>query len=247
MADVEVNKQETVEDLVQSNDPAKKRVARALIQDSGLANRSWYLNLMLTALLVGGGAMFLVLLLEFWILDMNLLGDPSPVWAQMPWFLPQFLVVFLSLQTMVMGVKTGLLQAPSVWMVVVGFVAFVFDVVALIFYQRLFWQCALNRGNFKTLEDEICTDNLVELSTIAWINVLFVAHSLTAIVIGVLVFSSDGERFEELRSGIMSGFGSIRKRVKNRLSDSQYPSFIPAGSNNARLSHRKTVGGWREQ
>jgi hypothetical protein len=247
MADVEVGGGESVEELLTSNEPGKKRVAHALIQDSGLANRSWFLNLLLVSLLVGGAAMFLTLLLEFWILDMDLLGDPSPVWAQIPWFLPQFVVVFLSLQTLVMGVKTGMLQAPSVWMVVAGFVAFVFNVVALIFYQRLFWQCVLDTGNFKALEDQICNDNLAELSTIAWINAVFVVHALTAIVTGVLVFSSDGERFEELRAGIMSGVGAVRSRVKSLRAGEQFPSFTGTSAVNSRLSRRKGAGGWREQ
>jgi len=243
----EVTGGETAIDLVQSSDPGKQRAAIGLIENSGLANRSWFLNLLLVGLLVSGGALFLVLLLEYWIIDMDLLGDPSPVWAQTLWFLPQLLVVFLSLQTLVMGVKTGLLQAPSVWMVISGFVAFVFDVVALIFYQRLFWQCVTDTGNFKALEDQICEHSLAELSTIAWFNVIFVVHSLVAIVTGVLVFSADGERFEELRSGIMSGVGRVASRFRSsqaKLVGSKYPGYISRASN--KLNRRKAgdAKGW---
>lgn len=245
MTDVEVNGEETVEDILDSPNPAKQRVARALIQDSGLANRVWYLNLLLVVLLVSGVSMFFAMFLEFWTLDMDLLGDVSPVWAQTPWFSPEILVVFLSLETLVMGVKTGYLQAPSVWMVVSGFVAFVFNVVVLIFYQRLFWQCVLKIGNFETLENQICDKQLAELSTIAWINALFVVHALVAIVTGVLVFSSDTERFEELRSGIMAGVGAVKKRVKSLRSGDKYPPYISNGVG-SRLNHRKPAAGWRE-
>lgn len=246
--DVEVGGRETAVDLVESNDPGKQRAAVGLIENSGLANRSWFLNLLLVVLLVSGTALFLVLLLEFWIIDMDLLGDPSPVWSQTLWFLPQILVVFLSLQTLVMGVKTGLIQAPSVWMVIAGFVAFVFDVVALIFYQRLFWMCVTNTGNFKVLEDQICNDSLAELSTIAWFNVVFVVHALIAIVTGVLVFSADGERFEELRAGIMSGVGRVKRQFRRssaQLSESKYNSQYLAGVSTG-LNHRKAASakGW---
>lgn len=248
--DVEVNGGETVEDILQSNDPGKQRVARALVQDSGLANRSWFLNLLLVLLLVSGLAMFLTLYLEYWIIDLDLLGDPVVVWAHVVWFLPQVLVVFLSLQTLVMGVKTGMLQAPSVWMVIAGFVAFVFNIVALVFYQRLFWQCVLNTGNFKILENQICDNSLAELSTIAWCNAVFVVHALVAIVTGVLVFSSDSERFEELRAGIMSGISSARsgfqsarrgiQKLRGKDSESQYPPFISGRT----ITRRRPPSSW---
>jgi hypothetical protein len=242
--DVQIDKDTVVEDILASNDPSMKRFATQFIENSGFANRPWWVNLFLVFLLVGGAAMILVFYIEFWVIDQNLTGDPSPVWAQTLWLWPNLVVVVLSLQTLVMGVKTGYLQAPAVWMVVHAFVAFVFNCVVLVFYQRLFWQCVTNTGNLETLEDDICNDHLAELSTIAWCNVLFVVHSLTAIGIGVLVMSFDFERFEELRAQVVSGAGSAagsiaRKLRRSEASIGSHQSVRLAGAASKDMRHRR--------
>ena len=133
-------------------------------------------------------------------------------------------------------------------MVGVGLVAFVFNVVAMIFYQRLFWQCVTNTGNFEPIENDICDHNLAELSTIAWFNVLFVFHAPAASIIGALVYSSDSSRFEELRTVMASGgrrlktfAGSVKRRVKKRLPSSEGRYMGELAAAGVHLNRRKGV------
>ncbi len=243
---------QTVEEIL--DDPAQQEVAKALIEGTatpgnGGKGRSWFLNLLLVGLVISGGAMFVTLFLEYWIIDFDLLGDPSVVWAHAMWFLPQALVVVLALQTVVFKIATSPFQAPSVWMTLAAFVAFVFNAVVLVFYQRLFWQCVTNTGNFKALEDDICDNQLTELSTIAWFNVIFVAHSLVSIVTGVLVYSSDSARFEELRAKIKASFKGLRRRaakaaVGSKANGQGIPEFVRGRLNHRRTKNVDSQSGW---
>jgi len=140
--------------------------------------RGALINLGLLALAISGAALFLVLYLLFWIIDMDLLGDPSPVWAQAMWFAPQLGLVFILFQVIIFPMRSNALQSAAVWGIVIGLVACVFNVVASIFYFRLFWQCVTDLGTLEPLEDDICSDHKAEMYTIAWFNFVFFFHAL---------------------------------------------------------------------
>lgn len=214
--------EEGFENAMESSDPSSIAKIRGYVQGGLTANREWYINLLLVVLLMSGIAAIIFIFMEFWIIDLNLLKDPNPVWVHVIWFLPHAAVVLLLAQTMLYGVQSNPIQAPSIWLVVAAFVAFVFDIAALVFYQRLFWYCVLETGSFGTLEMQICNDSLLELSTLAWINAIFVAHALVSGITGVLVFTSDTEQFKGARSLLSSGFrkarsaaGSAAKRARS--------------------------------
>ncbi len=230
-----------VDFLGPTSDPAKQEMQRSMVEGAGDPDRSWFANLLLAGLLGGGFIMFSVLAIEFFIFDNDLFNDPSSVWVHTLWFAPMFLVVFLSFQTLVMGLKTKAWSAPSVWMAITAMIGFVFAIVPLFFYQRLFWQCVTNTGDFHTIETDICDNHLTELSTIAWINVCFLIHAFLAILAGVIVYSSDTSRFGDIKSSIISGAKGARKhfrkiRLPKRSSGQAYPSFVAGQKLNQRKS-----------
>ena len=227
MEELDINGDESINDLIESNNPQKKKIASAVIESTGAPNRPTWVNFMLAVLFVGSFILFIVIFLEFLIFKMNLFEDPNPVWSQMLWFGPQFLLLVVTLQTMLFGVQTNILKAPSTWMVIIGFVAFVFDIVALFFYLRLFFQYAFKVGDLGTIENTIVKHHAPELSTVAWINFLFIFHSISSMVVGVVVYISDTNRFSQLESIIRTGYRSTKnklKRMKKVSSSRKYES-----------------------
>lgn len=178
--------------------------------------RGALINLSLLALAIAGAVLILVLYLLFWIIDMDLLGDPEPVWAQVLWFAPQLALVLLLFQTIAYPMRRNPLQSPAVWSIVVGLIAVVFNVVASIFYFRLFWQCVTNLGSLEPIEDDICEHSKAELYTIAWFNFVFFFHALASIVICAWAYSKDLSRMSNLKARFDSIKGSVTERF-NKL------------------------------
>jgi len=174
--------------------------------------RGVLVNLALVILAISGAVLFLVLYLLFWIIDMDLLGDPEPVWAQAMWFAPQMVLVVLLFQAIAFPMSRNPLRSTVVWGIVAGLVAGVLDVVVSIFYFRLFWQCVTNTGSFEPLEDDICDNHLAELSVIAWFNFVFFFHALLSIVVCAWAYTKDLSRMENLREK----FASLRTAVSAR-------------------------------
>ena len=175
--------------------------------------RTVLVNLSLLALTISGAVLFLILYLLFWIIDMDLLGDPEPVWAQAMWFAPQLGLVVALFQTMVYPMAKNPLRSPAVLGIVLGLVALVFDVVVSIFYFRLFWKCVTNIGTFEPLEDDICENHKAELYTIAWFNFAFFFHALLSIVFCAWAYSRDLSRLQGLREK----FDSFQRASKTAM------------------------------
>jgi len=173
--------------------------------------RGALVNLVLLALAISGAVLFIILYLLFWIIDMDLRGDPEPVWAQAMWFAPQLGLVLLLFQTIIYPMRKNPIQSPAVYAIVAALVSMVFDIVVSVFYFRLFWQCFTGIGTLKPLEDDICHDHKPELYTIAWFNFVFFWHALASAIFCAWAYTKDLRRISDLKEKLNSGTGAIAR------------------------------------
>jgi hypothetical protein len=181
----------------------------------GPNGRGPLVNVGLILLAVAGAALFLVLYLMYFIIDLNLLGDPEAVWSHAMMFAPQLGLVVLLFQSVIFRMENNPLKAPTVWGIVVGLVAIVFNVVASFFYFRLFWKCVTNIGSFEPLEQDMCDYQKTALYTIAWFNFVFCFHALISVVLLAWAYTSDVGKIDSLKRKISGGLRTALRKVRS--------------------------------
>jgi hypothetical protein len=155
----------------------------------------------------------------YWIIDLNLLGDPEPVWAHAMMFAPMLGLVVLLFQTVIYKMENNPLRAPAVWGIAAGLVAIVFNVVASFFYFRLFWKCVTNIGTFEPLEQDMCDHQKTALYTIAWFNFVFFFHALISVVLLAWAYTSDVGKIDSLKRRLSGGLRSAGRSLKAKGGD----------------------------
>jgi hypothetical protein len=208
------------------SEPNEDDVIRSAVK-LGPSNRSWLLSIALVIQAVIGSVMWLALLLEFWIIGMNLLGDPEPVWAQILWLFPIPILILFTWQTLIFGMEDKPWRAPSIWGFVTALISTVLTIVSSIFYQRLFWQCYLNKGGLGPIQTQICNDAEAALSTIAWFIVVFFIYNIISAIVMPLVYIHDVGRVGELldkiksyKSKVTDKIGDITNKIKSLTRES---------------------------
>lgn len=190
-------------------------VEEGAIKEEAPKNRGAFVTVGLVLAGVIGAVLFIVLVLMYFIIDLNLLGDPEPVWAHVHLFAPQLGLVFVIFQSLVYKMENNPLRAPAVWGIGLGLVAIVFDVVASFFYFRLFWKCVFNSGSFDPLESDMCDHQKTALYTIAWFDFLFFWHAVVSVVLLAWAYTSDIGRIDSLKRRLKGGVRNLSGKAKS--------------------------------
>lgn len=190
-----------------------------IIKEQSPKGRGPLITVGLIGLAVSGAALFLILYLMYWIIDLDLLHDPEPVWAHAMMFAPQLGLVVCIFQTIIYKMENNPFRAPAVWGIAAGLVAIVFNVVASFFYFRLFWKCVTNIGTFGVLEQDMCDHQKTALYTIAWFNFVFVVHAIISVVLLAWAYTSDIGRIDSLKRKFSGGLSTIVRKAREKGGD----------------------------
>jgi hypothetical protein len=204
-----------------SSESMEESSLTAIIEMQAFSKRGW-LNIPLFFIIALVWISMLTFYLVFWIEDTDLFGSPSIVWSNTLWYGPQlFGIAITSTMIPFFGLRTHPLQAPAIWMALIGIVATVFNCAAALFYFRLFWQCWLDTGSFTPREDEICDTEFNELVLIAWFGAVFILHSIVSIFTGFAIYYSDTGRLEQIKEVGGRGLRKVKQQGSSLLESFQ--------------------------